>query len=125
MDQQNYHYEVGAKVPAHLIFKYFGDNKMESLSDKDYILELQDKLWKLREKIEALESTIKFLKEEEEISKVAIQGCNQVFEINEKLKGILKAGSCPNCDGSGVCRGEHDIWQCEWCDARDHLLGDK
>ncbi len=65
---------LGGRVPAHLIFKYFGGKKM--------IISLDAALGK----IEVLESTIKFLEDEIEGYKIAIQGCNEVFERNKKLK---------------------------------------
>ncbi len=41
------------------------------------------------EKIEALESTIKFLKEEIETYKLGVSGCKSVLEENRKLKEML------------------------------------
>ncbi len=68
---------LGARVPTHLIFKYFGGRNMNNALDN------------LEEEVRALESTIKFLKEEIEGYKIAIQGCNEVFERYKNLKEKL------------------------------------
>lgn len=47
---------------------------------------------------------------------------------NKRLLGLLKAASCPACDGSGaVPHGPtpDGVWegrQCQWCDERNHAL---
>lgn len=49
------------------------------------------------------------------------------FELG-KYHGWVKAGICPECDGSGAyyVGGEHDnepdVQQCQWCDYRQSLL---
>ena len=52
---------------------------------------------------------------------------------NRRLRDLVipwvKAAICPECDGSGTCQGytgygDHEIWQCQWCDIRDRILGE-
>lgn len=41
----------------------------------------------------------------------------------ERMKGLLKAAKCPNCDGSGAYYGPHgEPCQCQWCDEKAALL---
>jgi len=41
----------------------------------------------------------------------------------EELAGLLKAASCPNCNGDGACYDNMgDIHQCQWCDETEKAL---
>jgi hypothetical protein len=90
--------------------------------DDTTMWELNKRIYDLKQEISDLEEyNIDLGKENRELE-----------EENIKLKDLIipwvKAATCPECDGSGICQGytghgDHEIWQCQWCDVRDHLLG--
>lgn len=49
---------------------------------------------------------------------------NKLRDENQRLRELLRAGACPNCDGSGSYHGNDGAQtQCQWCDERSAALG--